>query len=77
MAVTKYDSNWVQEWTNTYGGSGNETMPSLQQTTDGGFIVSATSRSSDGDVPGNNGLDDVWLFKLDREGNLQTTDEAI
>ncbi len=49
----------------------------MQQTADGGFIISGDSQSNDGDVSGNH-LDaygspslDYWIVKLDVDGNLQ------
>ena len=37
---------------------------SIQQTSDGGYIVGGWSESNDGDVSGNNGSYDYWIVKL-------------
>lgn len=48
---------------------------SMQQTSDGGFIVAATVQcynSGDGDISGYmGGVTDGWVFKIDGSGNLQ------
>ncbi len=36
----------------------------------GGFIVAGTTTSNDGDVSGNHGSQDGWVFKIDSVGNL-------
>ena len=46
-------------WDKTYGGSSNDVANSIQQTSDGGYIVAGKTRSNDGDVSdGNNGEND-------------------
>jgi len=37
---------------------------------DGGYLVCGTSVSADGDVPGNKGAGDGWVFKLNATGTL-------
>ncbi len=58
------------EWQKCLGGSGNEAAFSIQQTTDGKFIVAGYSDANGGDVTGNHGGDDYWIVKLDGAGNL-------
>ena len=50
--------------------SSYEEAYSIQQTTDGGYIVAGHSNSNDGDLTGNNGYPDYWLVKLDASGNI-------
>lgn len=57
-------------WEKSLGGSNYDISNSIQQTTDGGFIVVGSSESNDGDVSGNHGFRDVWIVKLDLNGNL-------
>ena len=58
------------QWQNSLGGSLDDIASSVQETSDGGFIVAGYSDSNDGDVSGNHGGDDVWVLKLDEQGNL-------
>lgn len=37
---------------------------SIEQTTDGGYIIAGNSSSSDGDVSGNRNSQDFWIIKL-------------
>lgn len=63
------------EWSKTYGGNGADRGHSIRQTPDGGFIVSGyTDTGNNGDVSGVTGANDVWVVKLDAQGNLQWQD---
>jgi len=56
------------------GGAGSETLYSMQQTADGGYIMAGTSSSSNtGTLSGitNHGLTDAWIIKLNGSGKLQ------
>ncbi len=58
-------------WQKTYGGSETDGANHIQQTDDGGFIVSGYSESSDGDLDNNDGIWDVWILKLDENGDVE------
>lgn len=61
------------EWSKNYGGSNAEWPHSIQQSTDGGYIITGHSLSSDGDVHGNHGDLDAWIVKLDINGDTTWT----
>ena len=62
--VVKLSSTGSITWQKSLGGSRNDVGWSIQQRTDGGFIIAGTSDSNDGDVTGNNGNSDYWVIKL-------------
>ncbi len=70
--VVKLDTNGNLAWQKCFGGSGYEESNSIQQTSDGGFIIAGGAASMDGDVSGNHDPDveDYWIVKLDSVGNL-------
>ncbi|MBM7560374.1 Ig-like domain-containing protein [Marinitoga litoralis] len=69
--IIKLDENGNLEWQKTFGGSDSDSAHSIEQTTDGGFIVAGYTKSNDGDVTGNHGGADYWIIKLDSNGNLE------
>ena len=69
--VVKLDDTGNIQWQKSLGGSESEWAYSIQQTTDGGYIVAGWSYSNNGDVSENHGDDDYWVLKLDNTGNIQ------
>ena len=69
--LLKFDENSNLQWNKTYGGSKDDIGQSLAQTSDGGFILTGYSMSSDGDASKNEGFHDNWILKLDAQGNLE------
>ena len=63
--LVKTDSKGNKEWDKTFGGSDWDGAYCVEQTSDGGYIISGYTRSY------NAGIDDVWLIKTDFEGNEQ------
>ena len=60
------------EWQKNYGGSEGDSPHSIKLTPDGGYIMIGGTYSTDGDVSGNsNGKEDVWVIKLNAEGDLE------
>jgi hypothetical protein len=62
--VLKLDSNGQIVWQKTYGGAGMDEGRDIEQTKDGGYIVSGTT-SSFGE-----GLRDIWVLRLSPNGNI-------
>ncbi|MDR2522627.1 MAG: hypothetical protein LBC93_02845, partial [Synergistaceae bacterium] len=58
------------EWQKCLGGSDWDEVNSIQQTSDGGYIVAGYTYSNDGDVAGNHGLGDAWVVKLNTSGDI-------
>ena len=57
------------QWQKAYGGNSFDQGYSIQQTTDGGYIVAARTRSSD--LFGYHWGHDVWILKLTSDGAVQ------
>ena len=58
------------EWEKSLGGSAADFAYSIEPTEDGGFVVAGNTSSTDGDVTGNRGQTDVWVVKLDDDGQI-------
>lgn len=56
-------------WEKTYGGSSFDVARSIQKS-DNKFVISGSSRSSDGDLTQNQGQNDAWILEVDGSGNL-------
>jgi hypothetical protein len=60
--LIKTDSTGIEEWNKKFGDSGSDSFESIQQTTDGGYIMTGYTTSYD--VLGR----DMWLVKADSAG---------
>jgi regulation of enolase protein 1 (concanavalin A-like superfamily) len=65
VLLTKTDGNGIELWTKTFGGTNSDGAHSVQQTTDGGFIITGATES----FGLGNGTGDVYLIKTDENGD--------
>jgi TolB-like protein len=63
--LIKTDANGNVLWAKTYGGTNDDYASSVQQTSDGGYIVAGRTYSFGA------GFDDIFLIKTDANGNIQ------
>lgn len=71
VLVGKIDSNRQISWIKVFGGSNVDHGISACETVDGGYAVLAGTLSSNGDITGFKGGQDLWLLRLDATGHLQ------
>lgn len=70
--ILKLDGSGNIVWKKTLGGSYIDDFSTIIQTNDGGYMIAAETQSNDGDVLFNYSpfYKDVWLVKLDTNGNI-------
>ena len=69
--LIKTDVNGIVQWSQTFGGAGHDIGNSVQQTFDGGYII--TGETNDASVGGVNGAKNTYLIKTDANGNATST----
>ncbi|MBP6754862.1 MAG: hypothetical protein KA210_01845 [Bacteroidia bacterium] len=69
--VVKTDGSGTIQWKKTFGGSNSDTAECIKNTSDGGYIITGTTFSTDGDVTGNKGNGDIWVIKINATGGIQ------
>jgi len=70
VLIVKSDQNGTIIWEKLLGGSGDDFGENILPVAGGGYIAIGCTYSNDGDVSGNHGSYDAWLFRLDEAGTL-------
>lgn len=68
--LLKFDKDDKLQWQKTYGGSKDDKAYQIIETKDKGFAIIGYNKSNDGDTTSNQGFEDVWVLKLDSNGNI-------
>ncbi|MDD5337093.1 MAG: hypothetical protein PHS02_01270 [Candidatus ainarchaeum sp.] len=70
VLLIKTDSQGTMEWNATFGGPMEDVAHSVQQTSDGGYIVAGAT------TPEDSGFSDMWLVKIKIVDNASITIES-
>ncbi|MDR2457284.1 MAG: hypothetical protein LBD41_02235 [Clostridiales Family XIII bacterium] len=68
--IVNLDAQGTLKWQKSFGGSGFDSVHSIQITSDGGYIIAGRKEFTESDIPLNHGKGDYWIIKLDSQGNL-------
>ena len=69
--LVKVDNSGNLVWEKTYGGSAQDRLGSIINTSDSGYLFATGTDSNDGDIQsGNNGASDSWIVKLNNLGMI-------
>lgn len=68
--VVKLNSAGSILWQKSFGGSARDEGISVDIANDGGIVLGNTTSSNNGDVSGNHGRKDIWVVKMDQDGNI-------
>ncbi|MCK5020640.1 MAG: right-handed parallel beta-helix repeat-containing protein, partial [Candidatus Peribacteraceae bacterium] len=63
--ILKLNETGIITWQKRYGGSGYDQARHIQQTSDGGYIVTGSTKSY------TEGSEDIWVLKLDANGTIE------
>jgi hypothetical protein len=69
--IVKYNRFGLIEWQKCFGGTNPDEFFDVRATADGGAIAVGRSGSTDGNITGNKGGEDIVVAKYDANGNLQ------
>ncbi len=58
------------EWAKCYGGSFDDRANSIVQASNGDYVIAGSTNSSDANVTGFHGGQDIWVIRIDSSGNL-------
>ena len=69
--ILKIDESGNIEWERSFGGTSRDLGNNIIQTDDNGYLIAATSKSTDGDINENHGGSDFWLLKINATGSIE------
>lgn len=69
--IINIDANGNLLWEKSFGGSDADRGVDVISTSDGGYLFTATTRSTNGQITTHNGASDVWVVKIDANGQIQ------
>jgi Secretion system C-terminal sorting domain len=69
--ILKLSATGAIIWEKNYGGSSDESAKSVQECSDGSFIVAGETNSNDYDVSNNKGGTDFWVMRLRPNGTIR------
>ncbi|NOY49936.1 MAG: T9SS type A sorting domain-containing protein [Chlorobi bacterium] len=68
--LVKTDNQGYLLWEKTYGGSDSDEGKCIRKSHNGNVILTAISRSDDGDITKSFGLNDFWVLEVDKNSDL-------
>lgn len=68
--VVKLTDSGDLEWQKAIGGNDDDWLVSISLTHDGGYLLTGTTFSTNGDVIDNDGVMDIWIVKITASGKL-------
>lgn len=71
LMIGKIDSIGKIEWLQSYGGSDQDQGYQLCQGPNQEYLVCGFTHSTNGDIPRNRGLADVWALSIDNQGGVK------
>jgi uncharacterized repeat protein (TIGR01451 family) len=60
----------VIQWSKVFGGSAEDNGQVIRRMADGNYLIGGDTQSGDFDVTGNHGASDMWILKINDQGNL-------
>ena len=68
--IAKLDYSGRLVWNKYFGGSADDYGVRIEEAKDGNYVFIGSSQSSDGDVAGYPGENEIWVAKIDKQGTV-------
>ncbi|MGB5377861.1 hypothetical protein [Muriicola sp.] len=68
--VVKIGNEGELVWEHSYGGTGIDIAQDITKTENGGYVITGSTISTDGDISESHGESDVWVISIDAQGAL-------